>query len=158
MKIANLQQQLESSRHQMEVVRTNVELESISFLLSNPEFVAVSPKKLLVSNPNYNVATPKFGSNSALLFSPQIRGEDASAGGVADTTGKNQGFFGRGMSSSTQTLRRVVFSPFFHTRQQRAQSQLTQQLTESDARSRVGSRGEVDSRRWSNRRRFRIRR
>ena len=51
-----------------------------------------------------------------------------------------------------------IFFPIFHTRQQRAQSQLSQQLTESDARSRVGSRGDVESRRWSSRCRRKARR
>lgn len=72
MKIANLQQQLESSRHQMEVVRTNVDLESVSSFPQTPECVAVSPRKPLVFNLSCNVATPEFGSNSVLPPSPQI--------------------------------------------------------------------------------------
>ena len=115
MKIANLQQQLESARHQTEVVRTNVELESVSSSPQTLECVVVSPKKLLVFNPNCNDATPKFGSTSVPPPFPQIRGEDASAGVLTGAAAENQGFFGRRMSSSSQTPGRVVFCPIFHT-------------------------------------------
>lgn len=158
MKIANLQQQLESARHQTEVVRTNVELESVFLSPQIPEYVVVSPKKHRVFNPSCSVATPKFGSNSVPPPSPQIRGEDASAGVLTGAAAENPGFFGRRLSSSAQTAGRVVFHSFFSHRQQRAQSQLTQQVTESDARSRVGSRGDVESRRWSSRCRRKARR
>lgn len=115
MKIANLQQQLESARHQTEVVRTNVELESVFLSPQIPEYVVVSPKKHRVFNPSCSVATPKFGSNSVPPPSPQIRGEDASAGVLTGTAAENPGFFGRRLSSSAQTAGRVVFHPFFFT-------------------------------------------
>lgn len=156
MKIANLQQQLESARHQTEVVRTNVELESVFLSPQIPEYVVVSPKKHRVFNPSCSVATPKFGSNSVPPPSPQIRGEDASAGVLTGAAAENPA----SLDADCLHLRKLLksrFSPLFHTAAASAVA-LTQQVTESDARSRVGSRGDVESRRWNSRCRRKARR